>query len=1054
MSAAALGERGGLERTIQSWVVGWGIGGGGADANPSQELDSEALLRQQNAANDELCSENGRLRADIERLRAEERADDACGDAVVAEAAPTGYEEDLADKLSRSVLEAVQVVLANWSAQPHKDAASDLSTVAGSSGVAEAAAADVGQPERDGTGECSAVADPPGCVEADPHRGGGTRDFAADSDMSGSVEVIVHDAAQLPGNSADDLPSVNETSQCVEATSASSAQPRGAVTRSSAAVADPSGQIETTEAAATDSAYHCGQDTSDLSSTAGPTDGTAAQGTANPTIEDDRSVAGTPVVVAEQEANDASAGVAGVGTTLGDAVAEEGLLSSPPVEGGSLENAMLKSATGEGDLVLQAAPQKIAFAEGSLAANGGPADAAESATCGGGLDPEADPEEDEESAVAAVTTPASLDGLASARHVWKESLVRGLDEAIRAAVQEEAEHSTPMVSLTPAEETAALVGEKIALRELVEQQLEQIRLLEKEFAGPEPGPGSPTVVAGGQLADTLSGTALRRLSDAGGQLSAGLSTGLSAVLAPPPKAAKVAVVGAEYEVIGRSGAIVRKEESLQSARVANLQPGHRVRVVAVSESNPRRVEIVSIMPVSASASSREPPAQPQVVPAPIGDEVGGAPALTPPGEQACAPAEPASACGDGASPAIVVQGTAAQDAGGEQQDEGGTGGPAAFHAPLPVPIVGWISACSKDSRMLIRLVNPEHGPGGASGGGAGADHDGGEEGSEEVTNVTLSTMEWDCLHQDAENSARRVEALAAELNGLGVGLLHSFEMRSVLGELQLGVGRAQERATRMREAAALAQEELLQHRFEFSRRQQLGCRPGAAGVSKHLDAVDLPDSSLASAAKASPSGAGAASGCATSPGGSEGLEAVDWDRLISERETTAAALSAALQRLACLEREDEELQRERDIVEGRNSGELGGLRRALRRIARPTMAAVSRAMGASSSDAPHSPSEALFQHRISDLRRTVEELKSEVFRMSQSEAALRRSVDARRAALKTILRKCATAALRAPPQCGPFQLPASADAERAALRAAVEEQLLRNLRLSSGHAAV
>merc|ERR1712157_634846 len=72
-------------------------------------------------------------------------------------------------------------------------------------------------------------------------------------------------------------------------------------------------------------------------------------------------------------------------------------------------------------------------------------------------------------------------------------------------------------------------------------------------------------------------------------------------------------------------------------------------------------------------------------------------------------------------------------------------------------------------------------------------------------------------------------------------------------------------------------------------------------------------------------------------------DAFNWDRLVSERETTAAALSAALQHLASLEREAEELQQEKVAKEGHGRGELNGIRATLRRLARPTMAAMSRA---------------------------------------------------------------------------------------------------------------
>merc|ERR1719387_901849 len=72
--------------------------------------------------------------------------------------------------------------------------------------------------------------------------------------------------------------------------------------------------------------------------------------------------------------------------------------------------------------------------------------------------------------------------------------------------------------------------------------------------------------------------------------------------------------------------------------------------------------------------------------------------------------------------------------------------------------------------------------------------------------------EWECVHQDNEASMRRVNELTGMLNEMGAKLLQSYEMRSVLREVQLGVGRAGERVQRMRETVAMGREELDQRR--------------------------------------------------------------------------------------------------------------------------------------------------------------------------------------------------------------------------------------------------
>ena len=121
-----LAEKTPLERTLRSWVNQWGstISGEEKDAPEDKRTDEdwEAFLRQQNATNDALCSENGRLRAEIERLRAEERAgrEAPCGDAP-SDLSDTP-EKIFDDRLLCAVLEAVGDVLEEWRGRCPEDA--------------------------------------------------------------------------------------------------------------------------------------------------------------------------------------------------------------------------------------------------------------------------------------------------------------------------------------------------------------------------------------------------------------------------------------------------------------------------------------------------------------------------------------------------------------------------------------------------------------------------------------------------------------------------------------------------------------------------------------------------------------------------------------------------------------------------------------------------------------------------------------------------------------------------------------------------------------------
>merc|ERR1719253_2242019 len=90
-----------------------------------------------------------------------------------------------------------------------------------------------------------------------------------------------------------------------------------------------------------------------------------------------------------------------------------------------------------------------------------------------------------------------------------------VETALQVAFQEEANSSTPAPALTQAEETAVLVGERVALRELVERQHERIRSLEGELRE------SKTAQESGLLGNALS-MYQQSISDAHDALSTGV----------------------------------------------------------------------------------------------------------------------------------------------------------------------------------------------------------------------------------------------------------------------------------------------------------------------------------------------------------------------------------------------------------------------------------------------------------------------------------------------------------------------------------------------------
>lgn len=406
------------------------------------------------------------------------------------------------------------------------------------------------------------------------------------------------------------------------------------------------------------------------------------------------------------------------------------------------------------------------------------------------------------------------------------------------------------------------------------------------------------------------------------------------------------------------------------------------------------------------------------------------------------------------------------------------------------PVVGWISGSTKDGVPLIEPLRKEEVGGGRgacaesqaelAGGGHRSDGREREEGAEEVKEVKMSTEEWEALKQDKEASMRRVEALTERLNLIGCELLQAFEMRTVLGELHLGVERAQHRQAKIAEIAAMSWEEVLSWRHlrlqppaahtvdqsskakEPPQEKEEAAATAALAAAADCSAAEPTDPPSESGADegAPPEGAPPEEGAAAAArSGAEKWQQtweVDLHRVESELETTTGALQVSKKRLEILEREAEELKEERERVDAKSTGDLSGLRARLRKRAFGLSVGLVKwgagrsssttASTASSTNVADVDDDGLFQRRVEDLRNTVRGLKEELGRAVSSEAALRRSVQARSSALRELLTREATAEL-AVATCGPWKLARSIDAERQALQIAVTEQLRWNLQL-------
>mmetsp|Transcript_154080 Transcript_154080/g.492718 ORF Transcript_154080/g.492718 Transcript_154080/m.492718 type:complete len:1024 (+) Transcript_154080:85-3156(+) len=776
---------------------------------------------------------------------------------------------------------------------------------------------------------------------------------------------------------------------------------------------------------------------------------------------------------------------------------------------------------------------------------------------------EHDEETEEDATTTASTDEGSADGggtkgrhaeALAAADAWRSEVTNVLAAAMHKGFKEDGMTSEALFGEEPEEqdEMAALINEKIHFREMVEQQQDRIEALESELhsAGAAlPGAG---LVGGAALSLAAAARGLGGLSDV---QTAGRGI-ITAMWKPKADSTKIEV-GYEYEVIGEKGAVVRNGASLRSDKIAELPRGTLVRVTATSEAYQRRVEIVAV-------SVARPPSKPDAAKAETADAAADSAAPDAAAPEVAIDGDGAAAASDaplagGGSDDGTPRGAGADD-GYAADSDGGEDGPPRAKAVEPgrpskgsadageavvpepeppvlpsAPIYGWISVCLKDGTMLIQQAARD----------AGAEEHAQTTSDEESKDVTLSAVEWEACHQEYEASLRKVDGLSKRLNQMGSEMLMAFEMRTVLSELQMGVRRAREREGQMAEVSSMLHQELTSRsRASWRGRRARPCReadPLHEELTNANETFGGSSASNASAPAAAPAAAPSAEPGRCSPQQEAGeaaagvkerqraeVNALDWERLSRELDTTGAALQVSRRRLACLEQEAQELAAERSQAEESGLEELSALRcrlrkamgvgaasggrgTTLRRLAAPAIAAVSVYMtpskasssagGASAAPpgaglgggedgsprrsqklssgslegplvltpsaglagSPFSATSSfggggyvgdgleLWRRKFQELRHLTRHLREELHRASSSEAALRRSVEARSAALRELLRREATSELVVP-QCGLLRIAWNPDAERHALRIAVEEQLRWNLRLRAAAA--
>ncbi|CAE8686197.1 unnamed protein product, partial [Polarella glacialis] len=184
-----------------------------------------------------------------------------------------------------------------------------------------------------------------------------------------------------------------------------------------------------------------------------------------------------------------------------------------------------------------------------------------------------------------------------------EGLPSAIEEAVRRVVVSMAEVARAEAAPASSEETAALVSEKVALKEFSLRQQE--RLLELELAR-EKLSFSMQGLWGSRLTSAFQGTLGAEPSSSstapppskpvsGGQTASSVNQQAVPVV---PLQQTIISSGDVCEVVGRKGAIIRETLSLESDEVATIPTGSYVRVLEVGtgESRRARVQVLSEPP--------------------------------------------------------------------------------------------------------------------------------------------------------------------------------------------------------------------------------------------------------------------------------------------------------------------------------------------------------------------------------------------------------------------------------------------------------------------------
>jgi len=534
-------------------------------------------------------------------------------------------------------------------------------------------------------------------------------------------------------------------------------------------------------------------------------------------------------------------------------------------------------------------------------------------------------------------------------------------ETQRALVTAASSGGDPLAS---SEETSALVLEKVRLKEL--SLLQQERLLELELAR-EKLTGSSQGHWASRLTSALQPKPSRDeavpatgIPSSAGATLASVSQGLEQT---PPMESVSAVVGEEYVVVGRNGAILRESEELDSAQVVTIPPGHRICILEIGSASSRRARVCAIGPLPSAPAEDNTDDMPPM---------GWLSVMTKDGKALIRPSEDrrAEAVSQSLTPSPIDSAAVQHDSAAPSSapDKGHELDPSSESVQGSQERVDTPAAEKKGKSPDPSLLEQAEALWAATAPATAetkplptilpaVDESSTSKVRSSTDAVVVSTDAWLSLRNERMLRERQIKALDAQVKAAQRDLEHIVQMRATLRDQRARTLELRQDGSRLEERARMTAEEICMLSMRVAEMvQQIQRHKSSEGVGMSTDAtanvaeagsehreqlsatglpLTLTSDSAASGSATNSKTLGylpSASSCSDRMAAQSVAQSVEWRRIVAERETTAWELGQQLRQVEEMESLVDERRVELQAAEKRRERERRSLLTALKEL--------------------------------------------------------------------------------------------------------------------------